>query len=109
MSEEFERRFREAEQARMVEEGMTPEELLGLPNHFSAEELEEAYVNRRQTLMDELMAGQKGDGSRVVPSGEYEQRIAQIESAYHELKAIFGEDEVPTQELDPNFPKRMMQ
>lgn len=101
---------RDLEHARFVEEPMTPENVLGLHHNANSEQLEAAYAQRKQSLLEEVQSGQSGNGGRIVPPQEYETRLAEIEEAYQTLKQLaLDEAEIDTQELDPDFPKRIQQ
>lgn len=101
--------FREVEPSFSVEESISPEKTLGITEHANLEELEQAFARRMQGLLDELIAGQSGEGLRVIPQQEYEARLAEIQHAYQTLKArAAAENEIDTQELDPNFPNQLI-
>lgn len=101
---------RDWEHRRFVSEPMTPEKILGLTHNANTQELEAAYARRKQGLLDEIKFGQAGSGGRVIPQQEFDERMSEIEEAYQTLKQQgVDEGEIDTQELDPNFPKRIQQ
>lgn len=98
------------EHARFVNEPMTPEKVLGLVHTPNEMELELAYEQRKQGLLTEVADGQSGQGGRVIPQAEFDARMSEIEQAYQTLKNQAEEEaEKDTQELDPDFPKRIQQ
>ncbi len=88
----------------------TPNEILGVSANANLAEIERAYENHKQRIEDEMAEGRKGDGGRIVPDKEFEKRLAELGGAREKLLAeAKDESEIPTAELDPDFPKRFLQ
>jgi hypothetical protein len=88
----------------------SPEEILGLTPNANIAQIEYAYNERRQRLEDEKAEGQKGAGGRVIPDKEFDERMSQIENAHSKLMENATEEaEIVTAELDPDFPKKLLQ